>query len=93
MAGQETVTLDGESLNIQTLCGLSSGNDSRIEIDDRGLEKIQAARRVVGKYLENGTLAYGLTTGLGARVSEMLSYDEPDQNREPSIGRPQHRTR
>ena len=50
-------------------------------------------RRIVEKYLANGTLAYGLTTGLGARVSETLSYNEPDQNREPSIGRPQHRTR
>jgi histidine ammonia-lyase len=76
MAGYKTVTLDGGSLDIQTLSGLSCGNESRIEICDRGFEKIQAARRIVEKYLEKGTLAYGLTTGLGAKVSEKLSYDE-----------------
>jgi histidine ammonia-lyase len=56
MAGHDSVTLDGESLDIQTLSGLSAGSASRIKICDRGFGKIQAARRIVEKYLDKGTL-------------------------------------
>jgi histidine ammonia-lyase len=43
-----------------------------VELDPEGLARMAAARVVVESYLAEGRPAYGLTTGLGARVVESL---------------------
>ena len=43
-----------------------------VELDPEALERMAAAREVVERYLAEGRPAYGVTTGLGARVVESL---------------------
>jgi histidine ammonia-lyase len=46
-----------------------------VELDPAALGRMAAARQVVEAYLADGRPAYGLTTGLGARVVESLPGD------------------
>ena len=57
---------------------LSSGaiNRHRIVLSRDGMRRMRVARRVVDSALRNEEPVYGLTTGLGARVSERLLDQE-----------------
>jgi histidine ammonia-lyase len=51
-------------------------DDRPVELDAHARTRMEAARRVVERYVEEGLPAYGLTTGLGSRVVESLPADE-----------------
>jgi histidine ammonia-lyase len=68
------VRLSGDGLDAETVARVARGR-VRVELEPAALERMAAARAVVERYLVEGRLAYGLTTGLGGRVVESLPED------------------
>ena len=69
------VTLNGNSLGIEGLIRLCRG-DRQFAVDERCWPRLEQARAVVDKVIARGEPVYGLTTGLGAKVTEVLSPEQ-----------------
>jgi histidine ammonia-lyase len=69
-----TLRLTGDGLDAETVARFARGR-AQVELDPAALRRMAAARDVVETYLAAGRPAYGLTTGLGARVVERLPED------------------
>ncbi|MGH6875312.1 MAG: HAL/PAL/TAL family ammonia-lyase, partial [Aestuariivirgaceae bacterium] len=65
------ITLDGQSLDPATVERIAM-NEAPVEIAGATRKAVAAGRRIVERYVKENLPAYGLTTGLGARVGEML---------------------
>ncbi len=63
--------LDGRGLTAEDVVQVAR-RGAPVELDPRVPARMAAAREVVDRYLTEGRSAYGLTTGLGARVVESL---------------------
>ncbi len=61
----KTLRLDGTSLGVEDLAPLFRGEDLRLELDARALERVHAARALVDEIVRGGTPVYGITTGFG----------------------------
>lgn len=68
--------LDGSSLDIKSLVEQSRVDGCDFEVSQSSYEKLSVARKVVDALILSDTPIYGLTTGLGAKVSERLSQEE-----------------
>ena len=66
--------LDGRDLTIEDVARVAR-DGAPVELDPEARSRMAASRVVVERYLAEGLPAYGLTTGLGARVVERLSND------------------
>ena len=73
---QFDLVLDGSNLGIHRLVKYSSRQDVQLGISQEGSARIEQARKIVKAAIESGAQVYGLTTGLGARVTEVLTDDE-----------------
>jgi histidine ammonia-lyase len=69
------VVLDGRSLTPEGV-ELIANTDVRVKIAKSTRAAMKRSRRFVEKYLKEGIPAYGLNTGLGARVNEPLPAKE-----------------
>lgn len=69
------VTLDGKSLTAEVLERIARG-DAQVKIANSAHAAMRKSRGIVEHYLKAGIPAYGLNTGLGARVTETLSAPE-----------------
>jgi histidine ammonia-lyase len=65
------IVLDGKSLTPQRVHEIAHG-DALVEIAPSAREAMRRGRAVVEHYLKAGLPAYGLNTGLGARVTKVL---------------------
>jgi histidine ammonia-lyase len=63
--------LDGRGLTAEDVVRVAR-HGAPVELDPGARERMAAAREVVESYLADGRPAYGLTTGLGARVIEAV---------------------
>lgn len=70
----EPLTLTGRGLTVAALAEVAR-RGRPVGLDPRALERMVAARAVVERHLRDGRPVYGLTTGLGERVSHALSPD------------------
>jgi len=68
------VCLTGHDLTVDEVERVARGG-ARVELARDAVERMAASRRVVESYVAGGRPAYGLTTGLGARVVEALPAD------------------
>lgn len=68
------VCLTGHDLTVDEVERVARGA-ARVELDRDAVGRMAASRRVVESYVAGGRPAYGLTTGLGARVVETLPPD------------------
>ena len=71
---QTAVRLSGDGLDAGTVACVARDR-VHVELEPVALERMAAARAVVDRYLADGLPAYGLTTGLGGRVLELLAVD------------------
>lgn len=73
--GAAPLRLTGESL---TIAGLASAaaTGGRIELDGRALERMARTRAVIERAIRDGVPMYGVTTGLGTRVTQTLNAEE-----------------
>ncbi|HYM98739.1 MAG TPA: aromatic amino acid lyase, partial [Aestuariivirgaceae bacterium] len=69
------VVLNGRSLTPATVERIANA-DVHVEIAKSTRAVMKRSRRLVEKYLKEGIPAYGLNTGLGARVNEPLPEKE-----------------
>jgi histidine ammonia-lyase len=60
-----TLRLDGESLTIDDLAYAAHDSSSRIEISDPARERVRASRAAVERWIAEGRVVYGMTTGFG----------------------------
>ena len=66
------VRLTGNDLSAESLEDVAHGR-AGVEISPEGLHRMEAARVLVDRAVTQGQPVYGVTTGLGARVGEVLS--------------------
>ena len=60
-----TLILDGDSLTIQDLAQVAYDSESRIEISAAARERVRASRDAVERWIAEGRVVYGMTTGFG----------------------------
>jgi len=68
------ITLDGKSLNIDKLVNIAR-NNSQVQVSDTSLQKIKKCRQFLESKLAEGTVMYGINTGIG-EFSETRLPDE-----------------
>ena len=74
----DAIVLDGESLNFEQVLAAAFGRpgEPRVSLADDARAKVQGAADAVDRLLENGEIAYGITTGFGAFKDKIISLDE-----------------
>ncbi len=70
-----TVTVDGQSLTIETVEAVARGGAATV-LGNEARERVAATRRVIDEILASGQVAYGINTGFG-RLAEVRI--PPDQ--------------
>ncbi|MCY3769354.1 MAG: aromatic amino acid ammonia-lyase [Gammaproteobacteria bacterium] len=70
------IVLNGTNLGIYRLVRYSRGREFRFDLSEESKTRIADARQVVEKAAAGGEAVYGLTTGLGAKVTHRLSDEE-----------------
>jgi histidine ammonia-lyase len=60
-----TFILDGESLTVNDLAYVAHHSSSRIEISAQARERVRASRAAVERWIDEGRVVYGMTTGFG----------------------------
>ncbi|MEM7268073.1 MAG: aromatic amino acid ammonia-lyase [Pseudomonadota bacterium] len=70
----DTIELTGEGLSVEALEKVVAG--ARVSLSVEALRRMEAAHQVIRKAVDERRPVYGVTTGLGPRVTEALSEDE-----------------
>lgn len=60
-----TVVLDGETLSIESLVRAACDVSVRVELAAEARRRVDRARNVVDRWIDEGRVVYGLTTGFG----------------------------
>jgi len=90
------ITLNGTSLSPATLSAIANG--APIELSADALNTMAKARKVIDQAISARTPVYGVTTGLGPRVTQAMPKDSMDsfslntiRGRAHGVGAPLHR--
>ena len=73
---QASITLDGNNLSPETLFAAASG--APVEINPDALARMTDSRKVIEHAIATRTPVYGVTTGLGPRVTQAMPDDAMD---------------
>ena len=70
----DKLLLDGQNLTIETVIQIAHGEpgDPPIALHDAARKRVTRAARAVGRLLETGQIAYGVTTGYGAFKGRLI---------------------
>ena len=74
------VTLTGSSLTLDELVAVARGR-ARVEIDPAALASMARSRAVAERVIDEGAIAYGVTTGVGSRKSFGIEASESEHDR------------
>ncbi|MEX0301870.1 MAG: aromatic amino acid lyase, partial [Leisingera sp.] len=74
MSEMEALRLDGSSLTVAAL-SRAAWDARHIELAPAGLAAMKASNALVGQVIRDQVPVYGVTTGLGARATEVLSAE------------------
>jgi histidine ammonia-lyase len=66
------LVLDTEPLTLEDVERVARGEDTEVVLGDTARARIEAARRVVDRAVEEGRVVYGLTTGFGALAEVVI---------------------
>ena len=72
---KDTIFLDGQSLDVETLVSLSSG-EFNINLTEESWNKVKEGRAVIDNILESGEVAYGINTGFGLFSKVVVDKDQ-----------------
>ena len=72
---KDIILLDGQSLDVETLVSLSSG-EFNINLTEESWQKVKEGRAVIDNILESGEVAYGINTGFGLFSKVVVSKDQ-----------------
>jgi histidine ammonia-lyase len=70
-SGSRTITLDGSSLTTADIVDIASCR-ATVRVSSAGMSRIEAARSVVNRYIDDKIPAYGITTMYGADFKKTL---------------------
>ena len=75
-----SITIDGESLTFEEVLAVAYGNagEPKVTLADSAKNNVDRCARAVGRLIERGDIAYGITTGFGAFKDKITSTDEKD---------------
>ncbi|MHC1582678.1 MAG: histidine ammonia-lyase [Candidatus Syntropharchaeia archaeon] len=65
------VIVDGENLDVETLVEVAR-NGAKIRISDSAMENVRKSRKVLERWVEEGRIIYGVTTGFGPMCDNII---------------------
>lgn len=71
----EKVLIDGNKLSIEDFIQITRGR-KEIDLSKDAIERVNAARALVDKYVEENRVVYGITTGFGKFSDVVITGDE-----------------
>lgn len=77
MTMDEALVINGKDLKVDDVVAVARGRPARL--DDAALPRIERSRKAVEELVEEGAVAYGITTGFGHFKDRIIS---PDQTRQ-----------
>ncbi|MBL7999633.1 MAG: histidine ammonia-lyase [Candidatus Kapabacteria bacterium] len=80
-----TLTLDGNSLTLETLMQTIAMPGAQITLSDAARAAVQRSRDVVERWVEDGKVIYGVTTGFGEFANVYIKRDDLEQLQENLI--------
>lgn len=77
----ENIILDGDSLTIEQVLAVAYGDPStpKIMLSEDAKHNVTRAADAVQKLLDDGVIAYGITTGFGAFKDKVISLEDVQQ--------------
>ena len=80
-AQDEAILLDGERLTVEQVVAVAFGQPGRprVELAPGARARVACAAQAVRRLLEQGTIAYGITTGFGAFKDRIIPADQEEQ--------------
>ena len=69
------IRLTGEDLRIEDVVSVAR-NNSKVEIDEKAIQRVRDYRKIVEKLIEKGKLIYGVNTGVGELANVALTRDQ-----------------
>jgi histidine ammonia-lyase len=79
------INLDGISLKIEDLERVAFDISIRIDVAPEAREKVRAARAAVDRWIDEGRVIYGMTTGFGEFANVAISRDDVERLQENLI--------
>jgi histidine ammonia-lyase len=73
-----SVQLDGKNLNLDELWRIAVESEP-VEVSPQALERVEAARKIVEKAVQEGRIVYGVTTGFGKLSDVQISPEKASQ--------------
>lgn len=77
----EQIVIDGQSLTLEQVVAVAQGGPGQPEVclSDAARVNVQRAADAVAKLLDDGVVAYGITTGFGAFKDRVIPRDQVEQ--------------
>ncbi len=69
------VILDGLSLNLQDVVDVAR-NGFKVELDPKAVVRVNESRAIVDKFVDEGKVVYGITTGFGKFSDTVISKED-----------------
>lgn len=69
------VILDGLSLTLQNVVDVAR-NGFEVELDPKAVERVIASRKIVDKFVDEGKVVYGITTGFGKFSDTVITKED-----------------
>lgn len=73
------VKIDGRSLTFKQVLQVAYDPDTEVELSPNAIPGIERAAKAVTNFIEEGQIAYGITTGFGAFKDKLIPVDEVGQ--------------
>ena len=68
----QTIELDGSQLTIEDIVSIARGNRP-VTLGNAGEQRIEKSRKLIARWIHEGKVIYGITTGFGALCGETIS--------------------
>ncbi len=72
------IIIDGNSLTLDDVINVAR-NNYNVELSDEAIEKVNKARKLVDRYVDEENVVYGITTGFGKFSDVVISKEESKQ--------------
>ena len=75
------IVIDGENLTFEQVisCAYGKPNEPRVALSEKATPEVNRSASAVQTLLEQGEIAYGITTGFGAFKDKIISLEEVEQ--------------
>ncbi len=75
--GLSAVVVDGKSLTIERVVAVAR-NHANVMLSDEALKRVEKCRKTVRKFVDEGKIVYGITTGFGPMISCVIPAEDAE---------------